>query len=212
MFGINADKWERNELSEVISSGEALLNISFSEKFKGDLLDKCLDNVYIVQETCYQACVKEGVSSTRSAHTEIGNSLNVEEIIKEVVNQQTGRYNSFITQFAAGFQDTTLQMHKWILYPVITASKAELESGLRYRQLRDVLRRRHPEGVNLNQGNLTNALQSTASLQVKKDIKPIVLDYDQTNLRLNVVDRGFVIWLQNQERNEILDLAELPTT
>jgi hypothetical protein len=103
-------------------------------------------------------------------------------------------------------------MHKWILYPVITASKAELESGLRYRQLRDVLRRRHPEGVNLNQGNLTNALQSTASLQVKKDIKPIVLDYDQTNLRLNVVDRGFVIWLQNQERNEILDLAELPTT
>jgi hypothetical protein len=59
-------------------------------------------------------------------------------------------------------------------------------------------------------GNLTQALQSTASLQVKKDIKPIVLDYDQTNSKLNIVDRGFLIWLENQDRAELLDLAELP--
>ena len=39
---------------------------------------------------------------------------------------------------------------------------------------------------------------------------PIILDYDQTNLRLNVVDRGFLIWLANQDRNELLDLADLP--
>jgi hypothetical protein len=59
-------------------------------------------------------------------------------------------------------------------------------------------------------GNLTQALQSTASLQVKKDIKPIVLDYDQTNSKLNIVDHGFLIWLENQDRAELLDLAELP--
>lgn len=59
-------------------------------------------------------------------------------------------------------------------------------------------------------GNLTQALQATASLQVRKDIKPIILDYDQTNLSLNVVDRGFLIWLDNQNRNELLEMAELP--
>ena len=59
-------------------------------------------------------------------------------------------------------------------------------------------------------GNLTQALQATASLQVKKDIKPIVLDYDQTNLRLSVVDRGFLIWIDNQDRRELLELADLP--
>jgi len=47
-------------------------------------------------------------------------------------------------------------------------------------------------------------------LQVKKDIKPIVLDYDQTNLKLNVVDRGFLIWVENQNRNDLLELADLP--
>ncbi|MFC1895462.1 hypothetical protein ACFL0Q_02215 [Thermodesulfobacteriota bacterium] len=39
--------------------------------------------------------------------------------------------------------------------------------------------------------------------QVKKDIRPIVLDYDQTNLRLNVVDRSFLIWLSNQDREDL---------
>jgi hypothetical protein len=62
----------------------------------------------------------------------------------------------------------------------------------------------------LNVGNITQALQSAASLQVKKDIKPIILDYDQTNTKLNVVDRGFLIWLDNQDRDGLLELADLP--
>jgi chromosome segregation and condensation protein ScpB len=59
-------------------------------------------------------------------------------------------------------------------------------------------------------GNLTEALQSAASLQVKKAIKPIELDYDQTKLKLNVVDRAFPIWLENQHRNDLVELADLP--
>jgi hypothetical protein len=103
-------------------------------------------------------------------------------------------------------------MYKWLLYPILTASTATLEEGLKYREMRDALRKHHPEGQALNLGNLTQALQSTASLQVKKDIKPIILDYDQTNLKLNVVDLGFLIWLDNQDRKELLELAELPTS
>jgi hypothetical protein len=47
-------------------------------------------------------------------------------------------------------------------------------------------------------------------LQVKKDLKPIIIDYDQTNLRLRVVDSGFLIWLNKQNRDDLLDLAGLP--
>mgnify|MGYP003575611204 CR=1 FL=1 len=211
IFAINADAWKRAELLEVITAGETLLNISFTEEFKKDLLDNCLDAVYIVQESCYQACKTSKVHQTCTQLVEIGDGLDVKQIIRDVVDQQTGRYNSFITQFAAGFQDTALQMYKWLLYPVLSVPPTQLEKGLRYREMRDILRGKHPEGAALNLGNLTQALQATASLQVKKEIKPIVLDYDQTNLRLNVVDRGFLIWLSNQDRNEVLELAELPT-
>lgn len=211
VVGINADKWSKAELEQVIAAGEALLNVSFTVPFKENLLAGCLDSVYIVQESCYQACVKKGVNITQDQTVVIGEDLDVSTIIREVVNQQTGRYNSFIVQFAAGFQETTLQMYKWLLYPVLTATNIILEDGLTYRWMRDVLQAHHPEGKALNLGNLTQALQSTASLQVKKDIKPIVLDYDQTNLKLNVVDRGFLIWIANQDRKELLALAELPS-
>ncbi len=210
VIGVDADRWTGDELREVITAGEQLLNIEFAEPFREAVLINCFDSVYIVQETCYQACVKSGINFTQDDLVCVGDTLDARTIIRDVVNQQTGRYNSFITQFAAGFQDTTLQMYRWLLYPVMTASTDQLKRGLRYREMRDVLRAHHPEGQSLNLGNLTQALQATASLQVRKDIKPIVLDYDQTNLCLNVVDRGFLIWLDNQNRKELLELAELP--
>jgi hypothetical protein len=210
VVAINADAWSKDELSEVISTGEALLNVRFSETFKSELINCCLDSVYIVQESCYQACIKEGINFTQVSTTEVGDKDDVKTIIREVVNQQSGRYNSFFTLFAAGFQETTLHMHKWLLYPLLTSPFDMLEKGINYRWMRDLLRQYHPEGDALNLGNLTQALQSTASLQVKKDIKPIVLDYDQTNSKLNIVDRGFLIWLENQDRNELLELIELP--
>lgn len=211
IVGVNADQWTTNELREVIAVGESLLNISFAEPFKAAVIGGCLDSVYIVQEACHQACVAKDINFTQDKHlNEVGADLDVHALIQQVVNQQTGRYNSFIALFAGGFQETALQMYKWLLYPVLTASTDVLEGGLTYRYVRDLLRQHHPEGQGLNLGNLTQALQSVASLQVKKDIKPIVLDYDQTNLKLNVVDRGFLIWLANQDQKDLLELADLP--
>ena len=110
----------------------------------------------------------------------------------------------------AVFQDTTLEMHKWLLYPVLTADAERLEKGFKQAEIRNILQEVHPRKEELNSGNVTQSLQSLASLQIKKDIKPMVLDYDQTNLRLSIVDKSFQIWLSRQYRNEILDLIGLP--
>jgi len=211
VVAINADKWSNEELREVITAGEQLLNISFNEGFISKVIELCLDSVYIVQEACYQACVAESISETQSENKMIGGRLDVSSIIRDVVNQQTGRYNSFITQFAEGFQETSLQMYRWLLYPLITATKEQIEIGLSYRWMKETIRSIHPQGEDLNAGNLTQALQSAASLQVKKDIKPIILDYDQTNLKLNVVDLGFLVWKNYQLQSDLLDLADLPS-
>jgi hypothetical protein len=208
---INADKWEEPELRTVISKGESLLNISFDSKFADDLIMNCFGSVYIVQEACYQCCVNSGIHQTQRNHADIGSDQSADNIVSLVVSQQTGRFNSFITQFADGFQATTLEMYKWLLYPVITADTDLLRAGLQYRFIRETLSNSHPQGEELNPGNITQALQSTAALQVKKEVKPIVLDYDQTNLRLRVVDSSFLIWLDKQDRNELLSLAGLPT-
>ncbi|MCF6281693.1 MAG: hypothetical protein L3J28_05680 [Candidatus Polarisedimenticolaceae bacterium] len=207
VVSIDADVWKETELEKVISSGEALLNIKFSAEFIAHLLVNAFGSVYIVQESCYQCCQKYKVNQTQNILVTIGTEAEASEIVESVVNQQTGRFNSFISQFADGFQATELQMHRWLLHPVLTGEISQLRKGLRYNDIRNDLVAHHPSGSGLNPGNITQALQSSASLQVKKEIKPIILDYDQTNLRLNIVDSGFLIWLNKQDRSELLALA-----
>lgn len=214
IFAINADKWTAEELRQVIKSGEELLNIAFDEVFIQGLLHECFDSVYIVQEVCHRCCRTENVFVTQEVLRKVGVGKDAKQYVKEVVNQQGGRYKAFLTQFADGFQDTNLQMYRWLLLPVVLGDVRELERGLKLSAIRKLLQANHPisESTGLNYGNITQALQSAASLQASKDVKPIILDYDQTNTQLNVVDRGFLIWLANQERDELLEMLDLPKT
>ena len=207
---IDADHWTRDELRAVIQAGEKLLRIELAEDFKEELLEKSFDSVSIVQECCRRAIRSAGVYQTQDQRTEVRFDGDVAVLIKDVVDEQSGRYNAFITNFAEGFQDTRLEMPKWILWPILTTPADALERGFLYADIRRSLQAVHPEGGNLNPGNITQALQSAASLQVAKNVKPIVLDYDATTRRLSIVDRGFLIWLENQDRDDLLELAGLP--
>jgi len=207
---IDADRWTEGQLHEVISSGEAFLNVKFTDDFKQQLIQASNQSVYIVQEACYQACVQSKVFSTQALLTTVGEEIDVRGLVKSIVDQQTGRFHSFLTLFSEGFQDTTLKMYRWLLYPVLTSDVKALEAGLPYAVMKERITSRHPEGKDLNLGNLTVALQSVASLQVKKSIKPIILDYDATSRRLCVVDRAFLIWITHQNIKELLGLVDLP--
>ncbi len=208
---VNADLWSEDDLRAVIHKGAELLNISFSDAFIDELIQACSGNVYIVQEACHRACINAGVHTTRSKKKVVDPTISAHEIVKQIIQEQSGRYNTFIMQYATGFQETTLEMHRWLLYPILSSNLAELSAGLRYRSIRTQLEKVHPQGTNLNPGNVTQALKAVSSLQLSKSIQPIILDYDESNLTLHVVDKGFLIWLSMQDRNELLSLAGLPT-
>ncbi len=206
---INADAWSVSELRQVIAAGEDLLNIQFDRGFVEDLVNGCFESVYIVQECCYRACEESGVFSTQQERVAVGSNLSAADLIREVVDSQSARYNAFISNFSSGFKKSNYEMYRWLLVPVLLAKPEELEAGLSYNHITQVLARYHPQGRRLNPGNVTQALQATASLQVHLDIKPIILDYDQTNRRLNVVDRGFLIWRQHQSDDALFSAAGL---
>lgn len=207
---INADLWSRDDLLAVVVEGENLLNITFDRAFIDELLDKCLESVSIVQECCRRACRDAGIFTTQEIRIPVAVIKSVDELVREVVNEQRGRYRAFLTNFADGFQDTRLEMYRWLLWPVLTAESKQLENGLTYAEIRKSLQQHHPSGAELNPGNITQALQSAASLQVDKNIKPIIIDYDSTTRRLSIVDRGFLIWLASQARQDVLECAGLP--
>jgi hypothetical protein len=135
--------------------------------FKIELIKRSLNSVYIVQDCCYKACNESGIVETKSDLYQFPETLNAEKLVSSVIDEQGARYSSFLTNFARGFGDTELEMYKWILYPLVTADIKKLESGPTYRELRTNIERRHPQGNNLNPGNLTQALNSVPALQAK---------------------------------------------
>jgi hypothetical protein len=211
IISVDADAWTSHALLKVIAAGETLLNVQFPERFKYSLIEGSLNSVYIVQECCYKACKQYGVNETQDKQFLFLPELDAQRFVSEVIHEQGARYTSFLTNFAAGFQDTQLNMFKWLLFPVLTADVKQLGQGLSYRTIRTSIQAKHPEGVGLNAGNITQALNSVPALQAKKNIKPFILDYDRSNLRLSVVDKGFLIWLAVQDRTVLLESLDLPT-
>jgi hypothetical protein len=210
VIAIDADAWEDYQLMSVISSGEALLNVELGTDFKRRLILSSFRSVYIVQEACHRACADAGAYETRAKLQNISTKKTAEEYVKEIVQEQSGRYKSFLQNFSLGFQTTELEMYKWILFPILLSQIAQLEKGLTYRAIRETIESRHPEGKRLKPGNLTQALQQVSNLQIKKNIKPFVIDYDSSNLLLSIVDKGFLSWLSSQDRSELLELVDIP--
>ena len=207
---VNADTWEHDELKKLIEDGEYLLNVSFDDGTKEELIKESLQNVYVVQEVCYLICIDNGIDRTFDGNQFRLDCSKLKLFLDQVVSQHSGRYNKFISSLNEGFQPTELEMYKWILYAILIADESALDKGLRRSEINEVIIAKHPRGGDLNPGNLTQALTSIASLQVRSGITPIIIDYDSTSKKINVVDKGFIIWLHNQDKNEILSEAKLP--
>jgi len=205
VFAVDVDAWPNISLMEVIQAGEQLLNVTFDERFVSDMLQGCFASVHIVQEVCRRCLISENVFRTGDEPRHVGEHASAAALIKAVVDDQGGRYNGFLMAFADGFQQTDLEMPKWIVYAMLKSTVQQLREGLRLREISRLIKAAHPKGQALNPGNITQALISASSLQVKKNIRPIIIDYDTTNRNLHVVDKSFLIWLASQNRDEILE-------
>jgi hypothetical protein len=136
--------------------------------------------------------------------------VDVATLIGDVVSEHAGRYRGFLMGFADGFQETDLQMPRWIIYAILCSSVKKLEKGVRLRRISKIIKNKHPKGDELNNGNITQILNSSSSLQNKKGTRPLVIAYDAANTSLHVVDRGFLIWLSSQNADELLEDLNLP--
>ena len=210
VLSVDVDTWTPDTLRCVMDEGGALLNIKFDETFTSDLLARCFDSVHIVQEACRRACGMANVSHTQDDLRVVGQGVDVSILVGAVVAEQAGRYNGFLERFADGFQETDYEMPKWIVYAILCCSVNQLEKGVRLRRISKLIKAQHPKGTALNAGNITQILNSTTALQNKKSIRSLVVDYDTANTSLHIVDKGFLIWLDSQNRSELLEDLGLP--
>ena len=207
---VDADFWPKHELRQVIERGERALNIRFEPACKDEIINVADGSVYVVQSVCYGLCQLEDIFERQSKMVTIGRDYAVGPIVEEAVAQLSAHYQSFLQAFAQGNQATRLEMHKWILYAVLTADPDKLRTGLRFADIEKAIRRRHPQGSTLASNSLRNALHKVDELQWTKNIKPFVIDYDEASKRLYIVDKSFYLWRKHQKLKELLSLIDLP--
>lgn len=207
MVSINVDRWDGEQLGDVLKGGGDLLGVAFDDRFTAALVEQSLESVWIVQESCQLACVAAGVYETQAKLVTVAGDAAA--LVKTVVDNDSVRFNGFLTRFAAGFEETPMQLHKWVLFVIINAEADALEAGLSYSRVRQDIVDSHPEGDE-SIANIDSVLSSTSDLQLTRlDLSPLILDYDQTARRLAVVDRSFLVWLRHQVRDDLLDLISV---
>lgn len=203
---VDADRWEEHDLKQVILEGQPLLNVEFSSEVKDEILRLCQGNIGVLQETCYRLCERADVFERQDELKQIDDPSEVKDIVKSIGAEQAGRYQKFLEEFSEGLNKTELEMYRWITYVLVTSDSIALKKGLKlsviFRRLNEV----HPERQGqLLQNNVLQALQNTAKVQHKYHVKPVILDFDQTENQLRVTDSGFILYIVSQDEVEMLD-------
>ena len=164
-----------------------------------------------MQEACHALCQLEHIGRTQETLKSVGQIQSVGPIVDEVVGALSPHYFSFLEAFAQGHQITDLEMYKWILYAILSASIDELKVGLPYGRIVEMILAKHPRGQKLSNTSIRNALKKVNELQWKRDIKPFVVDYDEAATMLHIVDKGYYIWRKRQEVTDLLQRIGLDT-
>jgi hypothetical protein len=207
---IPADTWTPSELARVVSSGESLLNVDFSDEVVEELVTRAQGNVGLLQEACRQMCLHREVHNTAQATVRFDDLKEVERAYAYVADQLAARYANVISQFSEGLRDQELHMYKWIMHSVISAKDWQRRAGLKAQDIYRHADLNHPtRRRNLSANNVTAALKNVAKVQHHAKTQPIVFDYDEAHARLRVVDNQFLLYLASVDKETAL--SHLPT-
>jgi hypothetical protein len=201
---ISVDQWSREQLSQAIAKGAELLNIEFDDDFVVFTLDHCFDSIWVVQRVCNRACIESNVLTEQADFRRVGSLQLAEKLIRDVIASQSARSIGFIDGFSAGPAYESRIIFTWITLAILASDPEYLERGLELDQIKSFIDTYRLEGY-IDLVTLRMSLEQVTWFQMEiVRINPIVVDYDKTARRLNIVDREFLIWLSGQDRADLL--------
>lgn len=208
---INADLWKDDDIQNLFEKSEQLLNISFDEKFKRNLISKSNGNIFLVQKICLKACHLSDIHFVQQDRKVVGTNIAIDDEIKEELENQNARYRTFIYEFSKGFGKTELNLYKWILYTLLKVEREIIENSLYEKKIRETIKENHPNKFKVTAPKLYLALGKSIELQLKTDIKPIIFEYDENRRKIKIVDKYFILWREYQNLEELCELASIFT-
>jgi hypothetical protein len=183
--------WSRDELEKVLNLGASQLGIAFSPGIREALVADAYGNVGLLQRVAESLCREEGIFKARADAVFVTVSDSLRRAQEVVADSMRGRYESFADKFVHGLRRLAegLEVYRYLLQAVTGAPDEVLASGIHRTELLKRVRSIAPGNIKL--ADLTNALQRIERLQVKIEVKPLILSYSRSSQKLWVVDKSF---------------------
>lgn len=190
--------WNDDDLREVLRRGSKSLRVELGPEIVSEMVEQSYGGVGLLQRLAEAYCRAEGVANTTfflKRPRQLENQDLWEGALRSVASEMQGRYQTFADNFVRGMRRLShgLEVYKYLLQAVTEASDADLLAGLDSADLHHRITQL-PGGDGIRPGDLTQALDRIDRLQVKIEIKPLVLTYRPSDRRLFVADRSFYFY------------------
>ena len=196
-------------MNRLLEKSERMLNISFEDKFKRNLISKSNGNVFLVQRICLKACQLSDIHFIQAERKTVGTNISIEDEIKDELGSQNARFRNFVMEFSKGYGKTDLNLYKWILFSILKSEREVIENGLYEKVVRNIIKESHPHKFKVTSPKLSQALSKSVELQSKLEIKPIIFEYDENRTKIKIVDKYFLLWREYQDLDDLYELASI---
>jgi hypothetical protein len=206
---VAVEPWDRDDFFRVISTGENLLNIDFSD-VKEKLVDESFDSIGVVQEICKLCCQLAGVNSTSPNKVSITRQ-HLSEAMAAKANEYGVRhirnFESFVdvrVRVSAQSGKPSLAYPYYFIKLLLSEDFEDIQRGMARGYLLDAIRKVHHRPDDVRSSDLGQFLHNLTQHQIGKGIQPPFVDYDRGGKVLKIIDSSLYFFLKHCDREEIL--------
>lgn len=208
---IPVEPWEHTDLLKIISKGEEVLNVSF-DSIKEHLLQACFDSVGVFQELCKEVCIAANIFKTSPQLTKF-TIAHLRLAIEKKLSDYSGRHirslEALAEQKIKSSSETPLYIPYYFVQVIFKQPFENIQKGIRRRVLQEKIKELHHRKEDVRSSDMGYFLTNLVESQRKKNITPPIFDYDINTFSVKIIDSTFYFFLQNCNREEILE--EFPT-
>ncbi len=186
-------QWSDSDLEKVITQGEQVLNVRFSNELRYAFLQDANQNVGLLQRILEKYCYYAGVHKTQEKLRILSDEGPLHQARESICKEEERRYQQFFDAIQRGYRDSELKVYKHVLRVVSEAEDEELKAGIPRDEL---LRRVKQYESRIRLSDLSAALNKLKKLQVDRQVSPLVLSYNSITSapKLQLVDREFLFF------------------
>lgn len=212
LIEIPVEPWKKEDLFKIINIGEVLLNVDLTN-IKEHLIEACFDSVGVFQELCKESCFAKGVRET-SVELVAVLMEDLDFAIKRKLEDYSSRHlralETFVQQEAKSSDEIPLYMRYYLVRVIFEMPFDLVVEGLKRKHIQEKIQGMHHRPDDVRASDTGYLVKTLVKKQIENNIKPPILDFDQSTNSVKIIDSTFYFFLRNCDREEVLSNIPAP--